>query len=49
MFCVWNAAKAARRDNLAHPSHCCSEFRARGEYKSNVDVTLMREMTEWEF
>jgi len=44
MFCVWNAPKAAQRGNFAHPSHCYSEFRARGEEESNVDLTLMREM-----
>jgi hypothetical protein len=31
MLCIWNAAKAAQRGNLTHPSPCYSEFLARGE------------------
>jgi len=45
MFCVWNVTKKLRLAALHIHTNAVKKFVPRGEYKSNGDVILMREMT----
>jgi len=45
MFCVWNATKKLRLVALHIHTNAVKTFVARGEYKSNGDLILMREIT----